>query len=889
MKNGKKIFTHYLSLSYKALISHRIVHYILFLLEIYILLMQILEIYYYDFISYKSNDFKAFSFITIFLLTINKLPNPIKLTIYILIIIIVIINYCILNTIRLKINFFLKVMINITELLFYRLISLFILNYFFIFIETNLYINIIFFVLYILVLMLNFYKNHLFIFFPNLINYPYDIFSMIIDLHLLIVKIFLSISAMISNKYISKFCFIISIFIIFVLFFYLSYLMKNKSYYLMNNCNLNIIKYSTLFATCIMIIIMLIIGKKDIFNLYYDICFGNILIICILFIFCLYDPYQFSKIDKDDNKENAYYYFFILDNDKNKNFLLEEKIEEHISKCNKCNLCKKYNNYKNLNKNEFDLYHVIFNGKDLSLNLINNILRGIKKNGKSSFINNSYYLINLTYIYCMAIKDKNYNYMLNTELLYEIINSENSQFLEEYKISLNQIKYTNKFLIKAKKIIHMFYEIFDEKNIQNKSRKFLALSEELDGLKYKEIKSNLNINIGNSNEGIPNCNNLITLCSLFYEELLNESFSNSGIFIRETPNIIEDLINNNTKNSKQITLEINVQDFQILIIRAGGYFNKYENNNFIDFFPSIFKNRQILEMKNILLNSNNNLGNELTKNKSKNNISKKIKENKKQNINFNFIIEEKEDNEIFYRYLKLKINLIFLPNINIKIYLNGIYTLDKDIIVTEKQEEKEKVLYYGNKIQMNLIKNKNNNNIIVKKSNNNKYLGNNKLIKEYINFLDDERYAFYHIQISNSKNNLVDKNNGNQIESEIKDIDEEEKIDLIEEKKDLILFNDITSQGSSKANSVSKSYNFLNYNRGNKKIKKKDDNFSNKLRITRYILIFLIMILLFFIVLQSVYLYKFYKDMNKINDFNLLTKDYSANYEILFFSILSIT
>jgi hypothetical protein len=413
---------------------------------------------------------------------------------------------------------------------------------------------------------------------------------MLIDLHLLIIKILLSISAMITNKYLSKFCFILSIFILFILLFYLSYLMKYKSYYLMNNCNLNIIKYSILCATCIMIIIMFIIDKKDIFNIYYEICFGNILIICILFIYCLYDPYQYSKIDKDENKENAYFYFFIIYNNKNKYFLLEEKIEEHISKCNKCNLCKKYNNSKNMKKNEeLDLYHIIFNGKDLSLNLINNILRGIKKNGKSSFVNNSYYLINLIYIYCMAIKQQHYNYMLNTELLYEIINSENSQFLEEYKISLNQIKYANYFLIKAKKIIHKIYGIFDEKNVENKSIKFLALSEELDGLKYREIKSNLNINIVNNNEGIPNCNNLITICSLFYEELFNESFSNSGIFIRETPNILEDLVNNNNKNNKEITLEINAQDFEILILRAGGYFNKYENNNFFNLFPSIFK------------------------------------------------------------------------------------------------------------------------------------------------------------------------------------------------------------------------------------------------------------------------------------------------------------
>ena len=86
------------------------------------------------------------------------------------------------------------------------------------------------------------------------------------------------------------------------------------------------------------------------------------------------------------------------------------------------------------------------------------------------------------------------------------------------------------------------------------------------------------------NSGVPNCNNLLTICSLFYEELFNETFSNSLIPIRDNPNLIEDLINNNIKNIKQITLEINVINFNVKIIRAGGVMNKYENNNFFDFF-----------------------------------------------------------------------------------------------------------------------------------------------------------------------------------------------------------------------------------------------------------------------------------------------------------------
>ena len=154
----------------------------------------------------------------------------------------------------------------------------------------------------------------------------------------------------------------------------------------------------------------------------------------------------------------------------------------------------------------------------------------------------------------------------------------------------------------------------------------------------------------NNASGLPNCNNLLNICSLFYEELFNEPLANSGIYIREGVNLLEDLINNNDKNSKQIKLEINIQNLKMKIIRAGGYFNKYENYDLCDFFPNIFKNRQLIEIKNILLNSNDSFQTNLLKEKYKNKRGKKIK----QYIKFNVIIEEKENN------YEIKINIYII-------------------------------------------------------------------------------------------------------------------------------------------------------------------------------------------------------------------------------------
>jgi hypothetical protein len=323
-------------------------------------------------------------------------------------------------------------------------------------------------------------------------------------------------------------------------------------------------------------------------------------------------------------------------------------------------------------------------------------------------------------------------------LLFEIINSENKQFLEDNNISLNRIKYTNNFFIKVKKIIQIIYDIFEEKKLDKKIQKFFQLGEDLEELKFNEIKSSLNSSVHNSNynsniEGLPNCTNLLTICSLFYEELYNETISNSGVTIRDSANILEELITNNSKNSNQITLEINIQSFNVKIIRAGGEMNKYVNKNFFEFFPSILKNKQIIDMKSLLFYSDDYSSKKSQKSKKKHKKLKNGIEIEKQYINFNFIIEVEENNELFCRLLKLKLSLILLTNINKKIYLNGVYVLNSDIIVTEETKDEEILLYFGNEEQAQLkIPKDNNNKIIIKSNKNDKFLGNKKLVKTFI-------------------------------------------------------------------------------------------------------------------------------------------------------------
>ena len=878
MESYKKIKTHYLSISCKMLLSKQIIHIFLFLLEIIFIFIQIIEIYCNN---HKLNNFEnklSFMPISSFLIVIKSIPKIINTIIYDILILIILIYYFIFNNCRVKNNNFILIMINLMELFFYRILSLFIFNYFFAI--TNIYfiVNILLTITYIFILFLNFYFNHLSKFFPtSLVNYPYDFFSMIIDLFLLVIKVFLSISLTNSNEKISQLFFYLSIIILFILIFYLTNIIIYKSYYLMNNCILNKFRYSTLLSFCIIVILMLIIDKSKVFNNYFILCYFNLFSISTAFIGYIYDPYKFSKFDKDNNIENIFYYLFILDRNKNKYFLIEEKIEEHLSLCNKCNLCKKYNNLINKGKEQSDLYTIISNCQNQSYNLINKIIREIKKNGKNSIKNNSFYLINIIYIYYLKKSQNEYNSSLNIELLFELLNSENP-FLEEHKITLEYIKYSNDFFIKANGVIKIINEIIKEKNIQEKYRNFFILGEELKKLNYRETESNnFNYNRNNNLEDLSDSSNLLTICSLFYEELFNESISNSGIYLRNNLNLLEELINKNNKNNKQITLEINISSFYVKIIRAGGEINKYENNNFFNFFPSNFKNKQINEMKNILFYSN-----EDDKMKSKENKHRNIKnkEREKQYINFNFIIEQKENDEIFYKILKLKLSLILLPYINNKIYLNGIYSLDNNIIISEKRKNEEVILLFGKKeLSKKDNKNKYNNNII-KKIKNNKYFNGNKLVKNYECYIGCTKYNIYHIQMS-SKNNSTE-NNYKKFKSNFS----ENKESFKENNYKSFINDEIESQSSSEKSSAP-NHNYISYNRKNKQTKKEND-LLNEFKNVKCALTIFFLGLLIFIIFQYLLL-SFYqqKSINQVNFF-FLFKDYINTFDNLFFSVMSL-
>ena len=167
MKVNKIQNTHYLILSYNSLIKNKIVHIFLFLMDVCILLLQILEIYYNHYKSLCASDFKSFSFISLIMKDLNKLKIGIKFAIYISLIIMETFFGYILNNFNLTMNSFWIVVINLNEILFQRIGVLFMFNFLFSFNGIFLIIGIIVSLPYLIILIGSFRTNHLFTFFSN--------------------------------------------------------------------------------------------------------------------------------------------------------------------------------------------------------------------------------------------------------------------------------------------------------------------------------------------------------------------------------------------------------------------------------------------------------------------------------------------------------------------------------------------------------------------------------------------------------------------------------------------------------------------------------------------------------------------------------------------------
>ena len=465
------------------------------------------------------------------------------------------------------------------------------------------------------------------------------------------------------------------------------------------------------------LIIAELVGKEELFTISFIIIQICLLLISLFIIYLIYEPKSFIKIKTETPLENLFYYFYIISEDDELDFLLESKINEHYEKCKVCKLCEKFtkylndNNYGPLGDNKvdknsnminsskikeenylIDLFQVLCDSKNKIFQLINEIVINYKYNRKKFIINSSYYFINLSFLIFSEFKINNVVLSFNIKLLLEIIIIENN-YIENKDFEIQQIMFCNNFISLSKKILKQLKDIFSCEYTH--AKKYLDLSKSLNEMQASKYKDMLYNYKGDNNSS---SKNVIMICSIIYEEIFNVTINSSQVPLRINYQALDDMFFKDIhKNEKIITLSINLINNDCKIIRAGKGLYKYKDYNLFDIFPLIFRDYQIKYFLSKTLQSFNIDNKGIKKidtlkiesiikveNKKFSKPNKKNKnENKNEFIEIKLIICEDISTKMFFKLLILKLTPLFNYDFNnYYLLLDGSFYLYKNSIMT---------------------------------------------------------------------------------------------------------------------------------------------------------------------------------------------------------------
>ena len=341
------------------------------------------------------------------------------------------------------------------------------------------------------------------------------------------------------------------------------------------------------------------------------------------------------------------------------------------------------------------------------------------------------------YCYYVNINQKNYVLGINLKLLFEIVNEENKNVLENHLLSTEQILLINEFLLKSDNILNKIKTVLTEDIGEEKVSQFFDLYDLLFELNTKKFKNKLYYN---KNEGIINFYKYISICSMIYEEIFNVSLSNGGISLKENQIFLDDISNKNNTSLNQIIIQLDLLSFENKIIYITGELAKYKDKDLCQLFPNLFKTQQFILIKNKIMNSN--FLRYINKDKDFNQNNRSKEKNDEDNyICLQLLIYDEIAQKKIFVMITLKLNLIYPLDVTKKILLTGLYVVNKNIIITldksTKENKKECVLNFDE----NQIKNVSNtgNNIeerLIKYKKNDKYYNGKKLFfitKLYVN------------------------------------------------------------------------------------------------------------------------------------------------------------
>ena len=742
---NKIISNNYLSNSYRHITRSKIIHFFLLLIEMFINIIQELDILINDFKPLEEKEEKSkLNFILYITIKSNNLSQIYKLYILITFALLFDLLYLFLTKKNILIKHtYISITINFLELIYFRVFALIFFDLLFSLEKFYFLISVIIFFPHIYLIITNFLFNHLYFFVPEFIHYPFDEFSSIFDIILFFCKIILAITGTAENEFLGKFFYII-LFLL-QIFFSLYFIEKliNHSYLFMKNSFLNKTRLGFFVTNTIIIGFSILVGKKEIMTILFIFVSVGLLLIIMGYLYFMYNPFYFIRIKRESPMENIYFYLYILSNKNTVDYLFENKVNEHYESCGICILCKKYNYFLNkydrkleleneekksllnfdktnmiddINYNNdyqfIDLFYIVYDGENKYFQLIKKMVMNYKQKGKESFNNNAHYYVNLSFLIYLDYENNNITLSLNEKLILEIIKEENRIFLDNHQTQILQLLLCNKFIDLSNKVIEKIKDILNSEPNLNKAKKLIDLSFMLKEMKNKKYKKNL---FSHKLENISNLKNIISVCSIIYEEIFNTTLNNSQIPIRDNIQPLEDIFRTSSnKNDKIISLSLNLRDKKCIIIRAGKGLSLYINNNLFDLFPLVFQQYQINLFLSIILNNfdktltkeNNNEINNISvvqskKNKRKNNKSnlKNIKsirpitnnnKNKKEYVEIKLIICENISSKVYYKLLTLKITPLFNNDNNYFILFDGLFFIHKLSVISIIDYEKNK-------------------------------------------------------------------------------------------------------------------------------------------------------------------------------------------------------
>jgi len=742
----KIISSNYLSNSYRHLTRSKVIHFLILLIEIVINIIEELDAFIRDFnpgsIGQEKNKLSFISIIT------EEVNNNIPTFFKILIMIIYVIIFDFLYLFLEKKNFlnkytYIAIIVNLLELFHFRIFMIFHFNLLFSLTSLSLLVTAIILSPHLYLIINNFLYNHLYYFVPKFIEYPYDEFSSLFDIILLVNKIIIAIIGNTKNAGLGKFCFIILFFEQIFFSFYFIYQLINHSYLFMKNSFLNMTRICFFISQTLITIVALLIGKNEIISVLFIIIGFAVLLIIMGYLYCMYNPFYYVKIKRETPNENILFYLYTLSNKNVLDFLLENKIHEHYEKCGICHLCKKYIYYFNkydrqikdgneekdklinegkidgingINNNEnqlTDLFNIVYDGKNQYFHLVKKIVINYRVKGKEFFNNNAHYYVNLLFLIYSDYKNDNITLSLNEKLILEIINHENRFFIDSHQTQIIQLLLSNEFINLSNQVISKLKNILNSEQNLNKAKKLIDLSFMLKQMRSKKYKRNL---FGHKLETISNARNLISACSIIYEEIFNTTLNNSQMPIRENIQPLEDIfINNQNKIDKIVSLSVDLNKKRCKIVRAGKGLAPYLNNNLFDLFPLILQQYQInLFISTILKKFDNSLAKEKHNETPSNNNALTIKrkdskksvkttknikslriinnnvKSKREYVEIKLILCESIFSKIYYKLLTLKLTPLFNNDNNYFILFDGLFYLHKHTIVTMIDYEKNK-------------------------------------------------------------------------------------------------------------------------------------------------------------------------------------------------------